>query len=64
MRMRHDKPTGGVRLASLIDKGVPFKDGVYLDTYNQIWNDKVCGCIKARIDSNCMYFVTKVCETR
>lgn len=40
----------------------PFKRGVYLDTYNGIWNDRVCGTIKARIDSNCMYFVTDVIE--
>ena len=61
--MKHNM-TGGVRHAALIDKGIPFKDGVYLDTYNKIYNEQVCGTIKARIDSNCMYFVTKVCETK
>lgn len=61
--MRQNRPTGGIRLQTLIDKGVLFKGGVYLDTYNQIYNDKVCGTIKARIDQNNMYFVTQVCET-
>lgn len=60
--MRHIK-TGGRRLAELIEKGVPFSGGVYLDTYNQIYNTKVCGTIKARIDENNMYFVTQCIET-
>ena len=60
--MKQNRATGGVRLAELIDKGVPFKSGVYLDTYNQIYNSQVCGTIKARIDQNNMYFVTQVVE--
>lgn len=61
--MKQNRPTGGVRLESLIGNNTPpFKGGVYLDTYNGIWNDRVCGTIKARIDSNCMYFVTDVIE--
>ena len=40
------------------------KDGVWLDTYNGIWNDSVAGTIKARIDGNCMYYVTKVIENQ
>lgn len=61
--MKQSRPTGGVRLAKLIDKGIPFKGGVYLDTYNQIFNTMVCGTIKARIDQNNMYFVTQCVET-
>lgn len=61
--MKQTKPTGGVRLEALIENNTPpFRRGVYLDTYNGIWNDRVCGTIKARIDSNCMYFVTDVIE--
>lgn len=57
-----NKPTGGVRLLKLIDGGLPFRGGQWLDTYNGIWNGTVSGTIKARIDGNCMYFVTWVCE--
>lgn len=56
--------TGGRRLAELIDNGVPFRSGVYLDTYNQIYNTHLCGTIKARIDQNNMYFVTQAHETK
>ena len=61
--MKQNKPTGGVRLASLIDKGMPFLGGLWLDTYNGIYNNNICGTIKARINSNCMYYVTQVIET-
>jgi hypothetical protein len=57
-----DKPSGGVRLASLIDQGLPFKGGLWLDTYNGLYSP-ISGCVKARIDSNCMYFVTSSYET-
>ena len=60
--MKH-KQTGGKRLAALIESGIPFKSGVWLDTYNRIYNISVSGTIKARIDANCMYFVTQVYET-
>ena len=60
--MRQNRPSGGVRLQQLIDKGIPFKGGVYLDTYNQIYNEQICGTIKARIDQNNCYFVTQVVE--
>ena len=62
--MRQSKMTGGKRLAELIEKGVPFSGGVYLDTYNQIYNTHLCGTIKARIDQNNMYFVTQAYETK
>ena len=57
-----DRPSGGVRLAQLIEGGLPYRGGLWLDTYNQIYNTIVAGTIKARIDGNCMYFVTSVCE--
>lgn len=60
--MKRDRPSGGVRLRSLIDRGIPFRGGVWLDTYNGIYNTKHSGTIKARIDGNCMYFVTQVIE--
>ena len=57
------RPSGGIRLASLLDTAkVPFRGGIWLDTYNGIFNTSISGTIKARIDSNCMYFVTQVCE--
>ena len=59
--MKRDRPSGGVRLRSLIENGIPFR-GVWLDTYNGIYNTKHSGTIKARIDGNCMYFVTQVVE--
>lgn len=61
--MRQNNPTGGKRLAALIEKGIPFKGGVWLDTYNSIYNTAVSGTIKARYNTNCMYFVTQVYET-
>ena len=49
------KATGGVRLESMrhkIDR--PY---LWIDTYNQCVNE-IAGTLKARIDSNCMYFVS------
>lgn len=58
------KPTGGIRLETLIDSGkIPFRGGVWLDTYNQASNSLAAGTIKARINTNCMYFVTQAEET-
>lgn len=57
-----NKPTGGKRLKALIDKGLPIAGGVWLDTYNRIYNPKTSGTIKSRIDGNCMYFVTQAIE--
>lgn len=51
--------SGGKRLKSLLDKGIPFRGGQWLDTYNGICSEGVTGTIKARIDSNCMYYVTQ-----
>lgn len=59
---KQNNPTGGIRLANLIEKGIPFQGGVWLDTYNGIYNDSVSGTVKATIDTNCLYFVTQICE--
>lgn len=53
--MKTKKATGGVRLESMrhkIDR--PF---LWIDTYNQCVNE-LAGTLKARIDANCMYFVS------
>lgn len=53
--MKANKATGGKRLASMeykIDR--PY---LWIDTYNQRVDD-VAGTIKARIDGNCMYYVS------
>lgn len=49
--------TGGVRLAKMLRGGQINEPYLWIDTYNQCVN-KVAGTIKARIDTNCMYFVT------
>lgn len=53
-----NKPTGGKALKALIDKGLPLAWGVWIDTYNQIYNIKYSGTVTTRIDGACMYFVT------
>lgn len=53
--MKANKATGGKRLASMeykIDR--PY---LWIDTYNQRVDD-IAGTIKARIDGNCMYYVS------
>ena len=51
--------TGGVRLESMIAARQINKPWLWIDTYNQVVND-IAGTIKARIDTNCMYFVSVV----
>lgn len=58
-----DKPSGGVRLASLIDSGIPFRGGIWIDTYNQMYNISMSMVIKARINGNNCYYVTQAYET-
>lgn len=36
----------------------PMRGGIWIDTYNGIWNEEIAGTIKARIDGNNQYFVT------
>ena len=36
--------------------------GVWIDTYNQIYNIKHSGTVTTRIDGACMYFVTQAIE--
>lgn len=53
--------TGGKRLQRMlpkIDRG-----GLWIDTYNQCVND-IAGTIKARVNANCMYFVSDEYEPR
>lgn len=54
--MKRDR-TGGVRLEKMLRGGQIDKSHLWIDTYNQVTN-VVAGTIKARIDSNCMYFVS------
>jgi len=49
------KATGGVRLAKMIHK--VNKPYLWIDTYNQCVSD-IAGTIKARINSNNMYYVS------
>lgn len=49
--------TGGKRLEKMIRGGVINKSGLWIDTYNQTTSE-IAGTIKARIDTNCMYFVS------
>lgn len=44
-------------MASMLEKGQINRPYLWIDTYNQRTSD-ICGTIKARIDSNCMYFVS------
>lgn len=55
MKANKAKATGGKRLASMMCKiERPY---LWIDTYNQRVDD-IAGTIKARIDGNCMYFVS------
>lgn len=52
--------TGGVRLEKMIRGGGQItRPYLWIDTYNQVTNE-IAGTIKARIDSNCMYFVSVI----
>ena len=51
------KPTGGVRLEKMLRGGAIDKPFLWIDTYNQR-TDTIAGTIKARIDTNCMYFIS------
>lgn len=54
-----NKMKGGVRLANMLKDGKIDSPYLWIDTYNQRV-DEVAGTIKARIDGNCMYFVSVV----
>lgn len=55
MKASNQKATGGKRLASMMSKiDRPY---LWIDTYNQRVDD-IAGTIKARIDGNCMYYVS------
>lgn len=50
--------TGGIRLQRMIGGGKIDRPMLYIDTYNQSTLHGIFGTIKARIDSNCMYFIS------
>ena len=56
------KPTGGKRLESMLMGGAIDRPYLWIDTYNQR-TDTIAGTIKARIDANCMYFVSVIDES-
>ena len=57
-----DNPTGGVRMKSLIDTGIPYMAGICIDLYNQQVHDGVFVSITTRIDGCNHYWTTIVCE--
>ena len=59
--MKQSKPTGGVRLDTLIEKGIPFRGGLWLDTYNQRYST-IAGTVTTRIDAGGCWYVTQVTE--
>ena len=55
---------GGVRMAVMVDGGlIPFRGGVFIDTYHQSIG-MIAQTIRTTIDSSNLHFVTQVCETR
>lgn len=48
--------TGGKRLQTMLHK--INRGGLWIDTYNQSVSD-IAGTIKARVNTNCMYFVSE-----
>ena len=53
--------TGGKRLQTMLHK--INRGGLWIDTYNQRVSD-IAGTIKARVNANCMYFVSEEYEPR
>lgn len=51
------KPTGGKRLEKMLRGGQIRHPYLWIDTYNQLTSE-IAGTIKARIDTNSMYFVS------
>lgn len=59
--MSNNKPSGGKALERLIKfNPPPIQGGVWLDCYNCIYNEEICGTITTRIDAACEYFVTEL----
>jgi len=61
--MKRRDLTGGERLKALLLSGKPIGGGTWIDTYNQSVDACKAGTLKARTDSNCMYFVSVYEET-
>ena len=57
--MRKKEITGGKRLQTMIDRKLINDAWLWIDTYNQCVG-YIAGTIKARIDANCMYFVSVI----
>ena len=53
--------TGGKRLLETIEKGIPFKSGLWIDTYNRT-SSTIAGTILTGVDFRNMYYVTQVME--
>ena len=58
--MKHK--TGGKRLMETIERGLPMRNGLWIDTYNKTWSD-IAGTILTGVDFRNMYYVTQVYET-
>jgi hypothetical protein len=55
------RPSGGKALERLIlTRRPPIREGLWLDCYNCIYNEEICGTITTRIDAACEYFVTEL----
>lgn len=60
----NDKPTGGIRLKRLLQSQCPpIRGGIWLDCYNNIYNEWIAGAITTRVDASCQFFVTEVSAT-
>lgn len=42
---------------------MPFRNGIWLDCYSQIYNKKVSGTITTRVNEGNLWFVSQVIET-
>lgn len=38
----------------------PMRGGIWIDTYNGIWNEEISGTITTRVDAAGMFFVTEL----
>lgn len=53
--------TGGIRLAQMIrDNKIPYRGGVWIDTYNQTIDEDIAGTILCGIDFRGMHYVTTI----
>lgn len=58
------KLTGGQAMIRLLTTNPPPpRGGVWLDCYNNIWNEEISGAITTRVDAATMFFVTELTAT-